>query len=157
MTPQLLKDSDEAEKVIQFLCGSYAFHWQMTDADKVSIRKRVMNSLDVTKDTTYWYLKNSEGEVVGAGALAVIDDTNDGYYLGWFAVHAKHRKQGLGRTIIEVIEQSARAKGGRFITIDTGDNNLAVSFYEKMGYEKVGFIPNYYSEGVSKIVLYKKL
>lgn len=153
----LLVDRQEAKKIIAFLCGPNAFHWPVSEGEQKSIRDRVMNSLKKDGRTKYWYYTNETDGVVGAGAVEKLPDTKDGYFLGWFAVHKDYRQQGLGRKIIEKVERYVRSQKGRFITIDTGEDNKAQIFYEKVGYKKVGFIPEYFDNQVAKIIYYKKL
>ena len=153
----LLTDKHEAQKVTTFLTGSNAFHWPLSTGERKSIRERVTNSLKKGELTKYWYYKDNLSEVIGAGALEKLPDTRDGYFLGWFAIHKEYRNQGLGRKIIEKVEEHARAQKGRFITIDTGEDNQAQIFYEKVGYKRVGFIPEYFEDKVGKIIYYKKL
>lgn len=117
----------------------------------------MINSLKKEEFTKYWYYKNEGGEVIGAGAIEKLPDTKDGYFLGWFAIHKNHRNQGLGKKIIERVEEYARSQGGRLITIDTGEDNAAQTFYEKVGYKKAGFIPEYFEDRVAKVIYYKKL
>lgn len=153
----LLKDLQEAEKVIAFLCGPHAFHWPLFAAEKKSVRKIVTNTLKSGNIPKYWYYQDKNGEVIGAGGIEKLPDTEGGYFLSWFAVHKEFRKQGLGRKIVDQVEQYARSKGGRFMTIDTGEDNSAQGFYEKCGYTKVGQIPEYFGDHIGKIIYYKKL
>ncbi|MDP2860094.1 MAG: GNAT family N-acetyltransferase [bacterium] len=153
----LLVDKQEAENIISFLCGPNAFHWPVSEGEKKSIRERVINSLKKEEFTKYWYYKNDNGKVIGAGAIEKLPDTKDGYFLGWFAVHKDYRRRGLGRKIVEKVEEYARSQNGRFITIDTGEDNKAQTFYEKVGYKRVGFIPEYFEDKIAKIIYYKKL
>ena len=43
------------------------------------------------------------------------------------------------------------------MTIDTGEDNRAQYFYEKIGYKKIGIIPEYFEDKVNKVIYYKKL
>lgn len=153
----ILKDKTEAKKIVDFLCGANAFHWPISRNEKATISERVANSLTIDTNSRYWYYKTENGEVIGAGAAEELEDTKGGYFLGWFAIHKAYRKQGLGRKIVEQVEQYARSQGARFITIDTGEDNEAQIFYEKIGYQRVGLIPEYFEDLVAKVIYYKKL
>lgn len=52
------------------------------------------------------------------------------------ATEESHRGQGLGRGIIEYLEQSARLRGATAISLNARE--AAVPFYAKLGYEPAG-------------------
>jgi ribosomal protein S18 acetylase RimI-like enzyme len=156
MKLQKLKNKKDAQKVIKFLLGSETFHWKLSKTERQSIKDAVLNTLKIKNKGRYWFYENARGEIIGAGGVEQLSDTTGGYYLRWFAIR-DYRKKGLGRKIIEEIEKYIRPIGGRFISIDTGEDNLANVFYQKVGYQKVGFIPEYFKDKVAKVIYYKKI
>jgi ribosomal protein S18 acetylase RimI-like enzyme len=152
-----LKNQQEAEKVIAFLCGPNAFHWQLPEGEQQSVREIVTKAVGPKDIPQYWFYRDKDGEVIGAGGIEKLPDTEGGYFLSWFAIHKDFRKQGLGRKIVEQVEKYAGSLGGRFMTIDTGADNSAQAFYEKCGYTKVGQIPEYFEDHTGKIIYFKKL
>lgn len=153
---QLTKKRD-AERIIKFLIGPNAFHWELSEGERKSIRERVTHAISATKQNRYWFYENEEGEIIGAGGVERLQDTTGGFFLGWFAVHKNYRRQGLGRNIVKKVEKYVRSLKGRFMTIDTGVDNEANLFYQKIGYKKVGLIPEYFEDKVGKLIYYKKL
>jgi len=60
------------------------------------------------------------------------------FYVSTLFVDENHRKKGLGRKIMEDIEEKAKALGANMIRLDTF-NWQGPEFYKKLGYEQVGF------------------
>lgn len=96
---------------------------------------------------------NDNGEVI-AGVFATSTAYNI-VYISILWVHQDYRRQGVGRLLIETLEQEARAKGARLIRLDTFDWQ-GKAFYQALGYEEVG---SYVSEefGFSEHFFLKRL
>jgi ribosomal protein S18 acetylase RimI-like enzyme len=153
-----VKNKKDAERVIDFLYSPNAFHWDLSQGERDSIKARILlASKGLAITPAYWFYKNQKEEVVGTGGIEKLPDTNKGYFLGWFAIHKNYRKQGLGKKLVQRVEDYAFSLRGRFITIDTGKDNEANIFYQKLGYKKIAEIPEYFEDLVSKIIYYKKL
>jgi GNAT superfamily N-acetyltransferase len=58
-------------------------------------------------------------------------------------VHRRARGQGLGRTLMDAIEERARNDGFTLLTLDTKLGDVAETLYERSGWTRVGVIPNY--------------
>ena len=76
-------------------------------------------------------------------------------------VHRRARGQGLGRALMEAIENRARTAGFTLLTLDTKLGDVAETLYERSGWTRVGVIPNYalYPDGrpCATTVFYKEL
>jgi ribosomal-protein-alanine N-acetyltransferase len=60
-------------------------------------------------------------------------------------VHAKHRRHGLGRTLLETQEANLAARGVRSILLETAiDNEAAVAFWKTHGYRIEATLKRYY-------------
>ena len=57
-------------------------------------------------------------------------------------VHPGFRRRGLARELMIAIEEEAKARGRRLITLDTA-SNAAEALYLSLGYERAGVIPGY--------------
>lgn len=65
----------------------------------------------------------------------------DGHLIS-MAVHPRHRREGIGRKLLETAFGLLRSKRMR---AEVRRSNLgAQAFYERMGFRRVGTIPNYY-------------
>jgi len=82
-----------------------------------------------------------DGQLVAAGGLSypssIHPDTNLAC-LDWLAVVPEQRGNGLGRKLLELLEQEVRRMGalGMLVDVirDTGSPRDAYSFYEHLGY-----------------------
>jgi ribosomal protein S18 acetylase RimI-like enzyme len=78
-------------------------------------------------------------------------------YLKTIAVAEKYRSLGVGKALIEFAEDLYRKEAKHFFLCVSSFNNRAQSFYERLGYEKVGEFKDYIIEGESEILMHKKL
>lgn len=61
------------------------------------------------------------------------------------AVDKNHRRQGIGRRLLEEVDIICREKGLESLTLEVRFNNeAAVELYKSMGYKEVGIRKNFY-------------
>ncbi len=76
-------------------------------------------------------------------------------------VHRRARRQGIGRALMERIEDRARAAGFTLLTLDTVRGDPGEQLYTNAGWQRVGVIPDYalYPDGrpCDTVVFYKRL
>lgn len=58
-------------------------------------------------------------------------------------VHRRARHQGLGRMLMQEIEDRARSNGFTLLMLDTKRGDAAESLYRRAGWTEVGVIPGY--------------
>jgi ribosomal protein S18 acetylase RimI-like enzyme len=72
-----------------------------------------------------------------------------------------HRGRGVARALMGEAERMAQARGRTLLTLDTATHDGAGPFYEKLGFVKVGVIPDYallpFGGLSGTIVYYKRL
>jgi ribosomal protein S18 acetylase RimI-like enzyme len=90
-------------------------------------------------------------------AIAVIDD---GVLLGGFiallAVRPESSGQGLGRALVEhVAAQTFAVRRWLYVSCD-GNNAAALRFYRKLGFSRVGRLPDLVRQGRTEILLRKR-
>ncbi|MBP7556316.1 MAG: N-acetyltransferase [Chitinophagaceae bacterium] len=72
-----------------------------------------------------------------------------------------HRGKGIARMLLRQAEDIAKEKGRTLINLDTAEEEGAAGFYEKLGYQRVGLIPDYalkpYGGLTGTIIYYKRL
>lgn len=78
---------------------------------------------------------NDNGEVIG-GVFATSTAYNI-VYISILWVHQDYRRQGVGRLLIETLENKAQKQGAHLIRLDTFDWQ-GKAFYQALGYEEVG-------------------
>ncbi|KAI8594068.1 N-acetyltransferase GCN5 [Geranomyces variabilis] len=58
-------------------------------------------------------------------------------------VHPDYQRRGIGAVLMATMEDVARREGRRLLILDTATGGAAVSFYQRLGWQEVGSIPNY--------------
>ena len=105
-------------------------------------------------DAELWLVAELDGKAVGdaqaqlqepvtdAAPQAGLDAARRRVYLGYLAVQAEHRGQGIGGRLLDAVEDWARAKGAELLLTDTNlrSNVGAVEFYESHGFEQQAVI-----------------
>ena len=84
-----------------------------------------------------YYIVKKGNVSIGIYGLYSLKNDPDSAWLGWFGILSGYRKQGFGRKVIDHFEKQAINEGykyARFYT-DEFDNELAIAFYKKLGYE----------------------
>lgn len=68
------------------------------------------------------------------------------------------RRQGVGRRLLRAVEEDFRAKAVISIRLEVAvDNQQAQTFYQVMGYARIGMIPGYYAGRLDALVMEKQL
>lgn len=93
-----------------------------------------------------------------AGQIRVTKYWNAHAYIDDLAVDTKHRRQGVGRALIERVIEWAKAKGFPGIMLETQNNNVpACLLYKGCGFELRGFDTHLYNAinpNTNEIALY---
>jgi ribosomal protein S18 acetylase RimI-like enzyme len=76
-------------------------------------------------------------------------------YLSLIAVKREYRSNGIGKMLIRKFEEIGFEKANRVFLLVSDFNRKAQSFYKKLGYKKVGEIPDMFKKDVSENILVK--
>jgi ribosomal protein S18 acetylase RimI-like enzyme len=57
-------------------------------------------------------------------------------------VLGSHRNQGIGKNLLDAVDQEVKRRGLKLVTLDTA-LNTAERLYERAGYVRAGIIPNF--------------
>lgn len=76
-------------------------------------------------------------------------------YLSVIAIKSEYRSKGIGSALIRKFEKIGFEKADRVFLLVSDFNKKAQSFYKKLGYKKVGNIPDLFKKGVSENILVK--
>jgi ribosomal protein S18 acetylase RimI-like enzyme len=84
-----------------------------------------------------------DGCLVGFAIMQFFDEHA---HLNLLAVDPAQRRYGIGRQLIEWLEETARVGGMFTITLEVRAGNVgARTFYRTLGYQEIRSIPGYYS------------
>ncbi len=68
------------------------------------------------------------------------------------------RRRGIGRLLMERVEERLRTAGADWLRLEVAVNNSAAAeFYSGLGFEAIGRIPDYYHGSIDAIVMEKPL
>lgn len=108
--------------------------------------------------------RDGRGDLIGSAQLA-LESRPNGRHRGEVQkvmVRAAQRGRGIGARLMIRLEAEARARGRRLLFLDTSTGEGgAVKFYERLGYNLAGGIPDYAADPDGRLVpnaiFYKKL
>jgi ribosomal protein S18 acetylase RimI-like enzyme len=76
-------------------------------------------------------------------------------YLALLAVKKEYRSNGIGKVLIRKFEEIGFEKANRVFLLVSDFNKRAQAFYKKIGYKKVGEIPDMFKKGICENILVK--
>ncbi len=161
MEIKVLEDIGTAKKIGEFLTGPYAFEQTWAPNEKEFVEQAPIESMG-KKNHRYWYVENDQNEVIGAIGVRENKLGSGGYEMDedYIAVHKDYRNKGLAYKLLTEMEKFVKENHGRYIhvlTCDIPSYAAARAFYEKHGYTKVGYLPNYFVKGEGRIDYFKEL
>ena len=86
-----------------------------------------------------------DGNVVGTVQIGLAQQQNSPHRaeVAQLLVRRSARRKGIARGLMERAEQEALAEGKTLLVLDTVTGDDAERLYERLGWTKVGVIPNY--------------
>lgn len=85
----------------------------------------------------------ADGRAVAYGGMMLAPDEGQ---ITNIAVHPDYRRRGLGRALMQTLEQDARERGLLQIALEVRASNAsAIALYEGTGYTVAGRRPNFYT------------
>ncbi|MBN1585860.1 MAG: GNAT family N-acetyltransferase [Candidatus Omnitrophica bacterium] len=113
-------------------------------------------SLPAEKESGYLFLfADSEERTLGYACYGQIPCTQGSYDLYWIAVAEEARGKGIGKRLLEGVEQRVEAAGGRKLYIETSGKPLyepTRAFYERCGYKVCAVLEDFYAPGDAKVL-----
>lgn len=92
----------------------------------------------------YYFGIFGEGELIAFGGYWLIVDEG---HIANIAVHPAYRRQGVGELLIRRIMPEFMAQGGKWMTLEVRQHNLAAqNLYKKLGFKLAGVRPGYYDD-----------
>lgn len=86
-----------------------------------------------------------DGRLVGTVQMVHASAPNQGHRgdVAKLLVHRAGRRQGVAQALMARLEQEARIEGKRLLVLDTVTGGDAERLYERLGWTRVGVIPDY--------------
>jgi ribosomal protein S18 acetylase RimI-like enzyme len=96
-------------------------------------------------DTRIVLIARIDGEVAGTVQLDLDTPPNQAHRadVAKLLVHPKFRQSGIGRALMQHVEDHSENAGRWLLTLDTRTGDTAEPLYVSLGYERVGCIPDY--------------
>jgi ribosomal protein S18 acetylase RimI-like enzyme len=104
--------------------------------------------------------REERGKVIGFAYYAPAAMTDRTWYLYWIAVSKTIQAKGIGKELLNHLEEEIRTLGGRVLFIETSSlphYELTRKFYLKNGYDQEATLRDYYADGDAMVVFRKKL
>jgi GNAT superfamily N-acetyltransferase len=123
--------------------ASIGFMQPFTDAQAITFWRKVAD--DVAAGRRLLLVAEDEGGVCGTVQLIVDMPDNQPHRadLAKMQVHRRARRKGLGEALLRAAEQMARECGKTLLVLDAVTDGDAARLYAKLGWVRVGDIPNY--------------
>lgn len=99
-------------------------------------------------------------DIRGFAYFAPAAMTDRTWYVYWIAVDPGAQKGGVGRRLVDHMEQAIGRANGRQLLIETSSLSHyepTRRFYLRRGYDEVASIPDYYADGDHMVVFRKRL
>ena len=80
--------------------------------------------------------------------------------LYWIAVHPEVQGHGIGRRLVEYVEDDIRSRGGRMLLVETSSRDEyepTIAFYKRTNYGLSARIKDFYRVGDDKLIFSKEL
>ena len=119
-------------------CEGFSMKWTKADNELVRVLEDDMLSDWLEDPTAYGAFE--EGKLIGF-AEGFLEKWNNRYRITNICVFdSGHRGAGVGTQLLETILNEARKSGARMAVLETQSYNAkAISFYQKNGFEIIGF------------------
>jgi ribosomal protein S18 acetylase RimI-like enzyme len=111
-------------------------------------------------DPYHFLVAEESGRVVGFTCYGTTPLTQGTWDLYWIAVHPERHGARVGRVLMEKVEADVASRGGRLIVVETSGRDEYTKtrlFYEKLKYERIAVIKDFYKQGDDKVLYAKYL
>lgn len=140
--------------------ASIGFILPLRDVDAYNYWAKVI--ADLNAGAKVLLTAEADGKIIGSAQLGLETRANGLHRaeVQKLMVHTQARGQGLGTALMNALEQKARDLGRTTLVLDTREGDDAERLYPKLGYVRVGVIPQYVSNengGFDATVIFYKL
>ncbi len=129
---------------------------RLADAQRIALMSRDLVEAGLpwswTAMRVVQHIRGRDSDVLTAWAekqligFAIMEFLAEHAHLNLLAVDPHYRQAGVGRQLLEWLEETARAGGIFFINLEVrAGNDGAQAFYRRLGYRETKIMPRYYS------------
>jgi GNAT superfamily N-acetyltransferase len=155
-----LDNEIEAERISQFLLSEQSFDDQRhTPGELLHFQFHPKLSLQLDH-YYYWYIENSAGDIIGVLSGFENEQRTGGYVLDYIVVHKEYRQQGMATQLIEFLLEYVRSVQARYILTYTCDLPIykpIQQLFSNIGFNRIGYYPDYYYDGEGRITFYHQV
>jgi ribosomal-protein-alanine N-acetyltransferase len=110
---------------------------------------------DLMSGDSVGLVAENAGQLIG---YAMATFTGDGFHVTNIAIAKEHQRHGLGAELMQKLEALALKRGSSYVFLEVRtNNNVALAFYEKLGYGILFTRRGYYIDGDDAYVMDKEL
>ncbi|MBU1340648.1 MAG: GNAT family N-acetyltransferase [Proteobacteria bacterium] len=150
-----LKQSDSAF-VREILASSHFFYDYELDVAEELVQENLIKGQE---KSGYIFIIAEKSKIpVGFVCYGKTPCTADSFDLYWIGVHQNQKGNGIGKTLMHLLEEDIADLGGKNIWIETSSRPLyepTRMFYLKTGYEMIAQLPNFYGKNDDKLIFLK--
>ena len=123
--------------------ASIGFIAPLSDDEARAYWRRVIAGLDGGHLLLFVALEDEQ--IIGSAQLALESRRNGAHRaeVQKVMVHTQARGRGLGRALMQAVEDAARTAQRTLLVLDTRRGDVAEQLYQKLGYIQAGIIPRY--------------
>lgn len=107
----------------------------------------------LTDPTREIHVAATDNQIAGVLILHLAGPLNG--YIQILAVHPDWRRRGLGTRLMRFAEERIFRQSPNVFLCVSGFNERAQAFYERLGYQRVGELPDFLVQGQAEIILRK--
>jgi D-alanine-D-alanine ligase len=107
-----------------------------------------------TRDGDRCLVLTAHGELLGAAAVRPSDAGHGVFALDWLVIAPARRRHGYGRTLLQAVESTVIADGGRLLTAAVTSGPSATAgrhFLSRTEFHPAGEVPEFYRDGYSRL------
>lgn len=115
----------------------------------------ISKMLGAQSEDDVWLTAEVGDHPVGVAYLAPEKMTSGTWNLLMIAVHPSHQRSGVGKSILDHVQDWLAKNNGRMLIIETAgvpEFDYVRAFYTREGFEREGKIRDFYETGVDKVV-----
>ena len=146
VTIEKLKDDDveEASRLIRDIILNTPYYTNESKTEMV--KEYSAEKINFRMNDGQFYHPYIIAKVDGVIAGFIDGYADAGVFWGnWLGVHPDYRRQGISAKLITALESDARKNGCHKYWCDTRTDNLeSIALQEKLGYQKIGTLKNYW-------------